>query len=577
MPEAVVQADAWDRHIESVLTQLSQIYTSRVEPVETRYLYNVFQPTWFAESIKQKKPFITFLGPFSAGKSSFINYLLQGEYLLTGPQPVTDKFTVVMYGERTQQIPGRVLMADARQPFRGLTQFGDSFAECFAGAVAPHPILRSVTFVDTPGILEAAGDAHARRYNYAEVCRWFVEKSDLVFFLFDPTKLDSGPELRHVFSNSLRNQESKIRVVMNKADSVRPQELMRVYGSLYWNLSNLVHSTEPPRLYISSFWEKPYREGTDHSLFEKEKEDLLYELIVTIPLQSLDRRVTSMMQRVRDVLLFALVCATYRTRMPSLFGKSKAKEKFYADYADICKELASRYHVSERNFPSCEDIRTFLTKVDSKDFPDMERLEKHGWSRVLKKTLDVDLPQLLQPIKDHAMSDPKERRNAIMLQRKYIKQKVTLPPTAETNAAGNNTSSPPTFGSPAAAAAACLSSPPPVQASTTDGSPGGALSSVPAAATDIQTQMMQMMQQMLRMQEEQREQQARAASATPPSAGASPNPSSAAFKSSSPPRAAAAPAFDASMQLMIQQMMAMMQQQSQQPSQQPSQQQGKTL
>ncbi|KPA82276.1 hypothetical protein ABB37_03384 [Leptomonas pyrrhocoris] len=549
VPEAVQREDAWDRHIESILVQLSQAYLNRIEPVETRYLYNVFRPTWFSESIKQKKPFVTFLGPFSAGKSSFINYLLQGDYLLTGPQPVTDKFTVVMYGEKPQQIPGRVLMADARQPFRGLSQFGDAFSECFAGAVAPHPILRSVSFVDTPGILEAAGDAHARRYNYAEVCRWFVEKSDLVFFLFDPTKLDAGPELRQVFGQSLKDHESKIRIVMNKADSVRPQELMRVYGSLYWNLSNLLRSTEPPRLYVSSFWDKPYRDGTDHALFEKEKEDLLYELIVTIPLQSLDRRVTSMMRRASDVLLFALVCATYRTRLPSVFGKSKAKERFYEEYSVICKELASRYHVSENNFPSCAEIRNFLTKVDSKDFPDMEKLEKRGWIRLLKSSIDLELPRLLQPIKDHVMGDPKERRGAILLQRKYIQRRVSFPPVVETSLGGNNDE--------------------PAAPSINTGSASPAPVAAAAASPDPQAQMMSMMQQMMMNMQQQPQQQAHN-NAGSASASASPNQSSNSnnARSSPVPAAASAAAPSDNMQAMMQQMLAMMQQQQQQLQQQ---------
>ncbi|KAG5493201.1 hypothetical protein GH5_01941 [Leishmania sp. Ghana 2012 LV757] len=465
--ETLDRKDAWDEHIESTLLQLNQIYINRVEPVEGSYDYSVFRPTWFSESIKQKKPFVTFLGPFSSGKSSFINYLLQGDYLLTGPQPVTDKFTVIMYGEELQQIPGRVLMADSRLPYRGLSQFGDAFAEFFSGVVAPHPILRSVSLIDTPGILEAAGDTHARRYNYTEVCRWFVEKSDLVFFLFDPTKLDAGPELRQVFSQALLHQESKIRIVMNKADAVRPQELMRVYGSLYWNLSNLVRSTEPPRLYVSSFWDTPYRSGTDHALFEKEKEDLLYELIVTIPLQSLDRRVTSMMQRANDVLLFALICATYRSRLPTLFGKSKAKERFFEEYDTIVKDLAARYHVSENNFPNMEEVRAFLLKVDSKDFPDVEKLEKRGWIKLLKSAIETDLPRLFQPLKEHSMCDPRERRKAIMLQRSYIKKQAPSVLSADAAAAtsldGSNSAShpvPAAVVSPTTAAAPTVNSVP---------------------------------------------------------------------------------------------------------------------
>ncbi|AIN97689.1 hypothetical protein LPMP_201950 [Leishmania panamensis] len=528
--EGLKKKDAWDRRIESTLQQLGHLYTSHIEPVEKCYDYNVFRPTWFAESIKQKRPFVTFLGPFSAGKSSFINYLLQGDYLLTGPQPVTDKFTVVMYGERSQQIPGRVLMADSGQPFRGLSQFGDAFAEFFAGVLAPHPLLRSVSFVDTPGVLEAAGDAHFRRYDYIEVCRWFVEKSDLVFFLFDPTKLDAGAELRQVFGKALRHHESKIRIVMNKADSVRPQELMRVYGSLYWSLSNLVRSTEPPRLYVSSFWDKPYRSGTDYALFEKEKEDLLYELIVTIPLQSLDRRVTSVMRRAQDLLLFVLICATYRTRLPVVFGKGKAKERFFEEYETIIQDLASRYHVSANNFPNVKDVRAFLAKVDSRDFPDVEKLEKRGWIKLLKDSIETDLPRLLQPLKEHSMSDPREQRDAIMLQRNYIKKQAIAASDANAASVANLGGNSP----PRAAAALAVS--PSIAAAP-------AVSSL-LSTPDTQMQMMTLLMQMMTMQQQQ--QQASSASTGLASSGTT----------------TAVP--NDQMQLTIQNMMTMMQQQQQQ-------------
>ncbi|KAG5493961.1 hypothetical protein JKF63_01793 [Porcisia hertigi] len=538
LDEERTKEDAWDRHIESTLLQLNQLYINRIEPVESAYAYHAYRPTWFADSIKQKRPFVTFLGPFSAGKSSFINYLLQGDYLLTGPQPVTDKFTVVMHGDELQHIPGRVLLADSRLPYRALSQFGDAFAECFAGVLAPHPILRSVSFIDTPGILEAAGNAHSRRYNYVEVCRWFVEKSDLVFFLFDPTKLDAGPEMQQVFRKALLHQESKIRIVMNKADSVRPKELMRVYGSLFWNLSSLVRSTEPPRLYVSSFWDKPYRDDTDHALFMKEKEDLLYELIVTVPLQSLDRRVTSMLRRASDVLVFALICATYRSRLPTVFGKDKAKSRFFEDYDTIVKDLASQYHVSENNFPTREDMRAFLSKANSKEFADIEKLEKRGWIQLLKGTIESDLPRLLQPIKEYSMADPRERRNAIILRRRYTSNQTTAAPCPDAGTTrdpngGNDAICP----SATAAAAAARASPPPPMAAP-------AVNNV-SHASPTQTEMLRMMQQMMAQQPQQ--QQQHSGSSTSPASVAAP-----------------APVSKDQMQFMMQAMMTMLQQEQKQ-------------
>lgn len=419
MPDVVRDGEHWDQHVGNVLKELQRLYTERIRPVEVKYEYDTYNPSWFSETLKQKKPFITFLGPFSAGKSSFINYLMQRDYLHTGPQPVTDKFTVIMHGEEVRNITGRVLMADANQPFRELNKFGNAFADCFAGVVAPHPILRSVTLIDTPGVLEASGDVHARRYDYVTVCRWFVEKSDLVFFLFDPTKLDAGNELRQLFTNALRGHESKIRIVLNKADTVRPQELMRVYGSLFWNLSNLIVTTEPPRVYVSSFWDKPYRPGTDHKLFAEEKEDLLYELIESVPTQSLDQRVASVICRTTNVLTFVLMIATYLSRLPVVFGKSKAKRDYYAQYNALVADFAARHHLSPEDFPPVDALRAFLLRVDSSRMYDLNRLAKKRWVEDLKRTLEEDLSALLQPIREHAIMDPRDRKNAILLQRAY--------------------------------------------------------------------------------------------------------------------------------------------------------------
>lgn len=412
----------WDAHLDATLRQLAQIYADHVEPLENKFAYDVFRPSRFKENIVQKKPFVTFLGPFSAGKSTFINYLMQSNYLLTGPQPVTDKFTVIMHGDEITQVPGRVLIADSSQPFRGLNQFGDAFADCFQGLLAPHPILRSVSLIDTPGVLEAAGDIHSRRYDYVKICRWFIEKSDLVFFMFDPTKLDAGNELRMLFKHGLRGFESRTRIILNKADTVGPQELMRVYGSLFWNLSNLINTTEPPRVYVSSFWDQPYKPGTNHELFTDEKSDLLYDLTEVVPLQSLDKRVTTVLRRCQDVLIHCLVCATLRSKMPSFFGKDKALKAALDALPETFEELSAKHKLSVQDFPPPADYAAFFEKNSLFDMPDFEKCEKKQYFTNLRLVIETVLPSLLKPIKTTSTVDPRDRKHALMVQRQYQSQ-----------------------------------------------------------------------------------------------------------------------------------------------------------
>ena len=48
--------------------------------------------------------------------------------------------------------------------------------------------------MDTPGIIENKKQQE-RGYPFNEVCQWFIDRAQLIFLVFDPTKLDIGSEL----------------------------------------------------------------------------------------------------------------------------------------------------------------------------------------------------------------------------------------------------------------------------------------------------------------------------------------------------------------------------------------------
>ena len=62
----------------------------------------------------------------------------------------------------------------------------------------PAELLKQVTFVDTPGIIENRRQQE-RGYPFNEVMKWFISRAALIFIVFDPFKLDVGIELENTF------------------------------------------------------------------------------------------------------------------------------------------------------------------------------------------------------------------------------------------------------------------------------------------------------------------------------------------------------------------------------------------
>lgn len=78
--------------------------------------------------------------------------------------------------------------------------------------------------MDTPGVLSGEKQRTQRSYDFTGVTSWFAAKCDLILLLFDPHKLDISDEFKRVIG-SLKGNDDKIRIVLNKADQVDAQQV----------------------------------------------------------------------------------------------------------------------------------------------------------------------------------------------------------------------------------------------------------------------------------------------------------------------------------------------------------------
>ena len=162
-------------------------------------------------------PFVFCLGNHSSGKSTFINYVLDGNVQDTGVAPTDDGFTVIAPGEEDVDRDGHALIGDPDMGFGGLRGFGPGLmAHCklkLRADIAP----RGYMLVDSPGMIDSpvsnlsgpysggashfssgtAGGlvnlestfANDRGYNFPKVVRWFAERADVILLFFDPDKV----------------------------------------------------------------------------------------------------------------------------------------------------------------------------------------------------------------------------------------------------------------------------------------------------------------------------------------------------------------------------------------------------
>ncbi|CAH1118030.1 unnamed protein product [Phaedon cochleariae] len=378
---------------ENVVEGLKSIYKNKMLPLEQHYLFNEFHSPPLNDADFDAKPMILLVGQYSTGKTTFIKYLLERDFpgMRIGPEPTTDRFIAVMYGDSEGVVPGNALVVDPKKQFRPLSSFGNAFLNRFQCSTMKCTVLKGMSIIDTPGILSGEKQRIDRGYDFTGVLEWFAERVDRIILLFDAHKLDISDEFRRSIE-ALRGHDDKIRIVLNKADMIDHQQLMRVYGALMWSLGKVLQTPEVVRVYIGSFWDEPLRFDVNRRLFEDETQDLFRDL-QSLPKNSALRKLNDLIKRARLAKVHAYIIAELKKEMP-MFGKEHKKKDLIKKLSSIYDKLQREHAISIGDFPDLNKMQDTLAKQDFSKFHSL----KPKLLDVVDEMLSNDISQLMNMI-----------------------------------------------------------------------------------------------------------------------------------------------------------------------------------
>ena len=228
-------------------------------------------------------------------------------------------------------------------------------------------LLKDVNIIDSPGVLSGEKQRTQRGYEFSKVSKWFAERSDLILLMFDAYKLDISDEFKSVMEG-LKPHEDKVHCVLNKADSLDTESLMRVYGALLWNLGKIMKGAEVTRIYVGSFQDKEIAKPEYKTMFEKDKSVLMKHL-QDLPSLCGMRKVNEMVKRISLNIANICILGLLRSKMPLLYGGEETKKKLIENLEEQYQEVSLKYNIDISAFPDAKEFGAKLQLYDFYKFP----------------------------------------------------------------------------------------------------------------------------------------------------------------------------------------------------------------
>jgi len=241
-----------DKAAKALIKKLDKLLRGKMAPIFKRYnvsMQDLLTPLKW-------KPLVLVIGNYSSGKSTFINELLDMPVQRTGQAPTDDCFTVLTCpeaGGSEEEIPGATVINDERLPFSPLLPYGERLLAHFRMKKVKSPLLENFAIIDTPGMLDSVTEKD-RGYDYLGIVGELARIADLIILMFDPHKAGTIKETYQAIRSILPGStgEDRVLYVMNRIDECdNVPDLVRSYGTLCWNLSQMTGRKDIPRIYLT--------------------------------------------------------------------------------------------------------------------------------------------------------------------------------------------------------------------------------------------------------------------------------------------------------------------------------------
>lgn len=318
-----------ENYINSLRAEMVDLVSNYLSPVALKYGYSDVS----LETTIKWRPMVLILGNYSSGKSTLINEFLGADVQAVGQAPTDDSFTIITYDENapdqdeiriTEIRDGKYLLNDPDYPFEILKKHGQRFASHFRLKRVNSPFLRNLALIDTPGMLDSITERD-RGYNYQDVIGDMAQLADLVLVLFDPHKAGTVREAHTSVRETIsaRTHEDRILFVLNRIDECSSlSDLLQVYGTLCWNLSQITGRKDIPPIHLT--YSSRTAKAAD-TISHSDAQSFLYHLqnqrkklkeaVLEAPQRRLDNLASFIETHSERMDLFLEGLIAYRTRM----------------------------------------------------------------------------------------------------------------------------------------------------------------------------------------------------------------------------------------------------------------------